>query len=469
MPESRNAAKKTLATLGLDYKSIHACPNDHVLFRKELAKEVHCPQCHASRYREDVQGNKVPAKVLRHYPLIPRIKHMFRCKEIAGLMSWHAKNKSIDGMMRVPTDSPAWKHIETKWPWFEREPRHLRLGLGTDGVNPFGLRLTKWSTWPVVLVNYNIPPWMSIKKGHLILSLLIPDKRKVKDMSVYLAPLIKELQDLWTGIKVVDNSRKGHHKVFNARAILMWTMHDYPGYGDVSKYSVQGYHAYPICGPQLQARHSTHLSKIVYEGHTRFLPMDHPMRGRDKMPIPTRMIVANWKKAWDDARDTTTVTGGQRPSIKVAQNGFVVVDSTRLWKNQDDTFVFPNQCDQVFYYPMHGDTNWKYVIDVAPHATRVLQSTQELSTIDDVNRILDDNDDDTFEEGGSFSDAELEYSSTSTDGSAFESENSFLNAFELDTNTDEIDTFSHTSIGLNLEIVLKIDHEDLYADITYVP
>ncbi|MCO5549938.1 hypothetical protein L7F22_003415 [Adiantum nelumboides] len=354
MPESRNAAKKTLATLGLDYESIHACPNDHVLFKKELAKEVHCPQCHASRYREDVQGNKVPAKVLRHFPLIPRIKHMFRCKEIAGLMSWHANNKSIDGMMRVPADSPAWKHIETKWPWFEREPRHLRLGLGTDGVNPFGFRSTKWSTWPVVLVNYNIPPWLSIKKGHLILSLLIPGKRKVKDMSVYLAPLIEELQDLWTGIKVVDNSRKGRRKVFNARAILMWTMHDYPGYGDV------------------------------------------------------------------------------------------------------------------FYYPMHGDTNWKYVIDVAPRATRVLQSTQELSTIDDVNRILDDNDDDTSEEGGSFSDAKLEYSSTSTDGLAFEPENSFLNAFELDTNTDDIDTFSHSSIGLNLEIVLEIDHEDLYADITSV-
>ncbi|MCO5603700.1 hypothetical protein L7F22_057851 [Adiantum nelumboides] len=170
-----------------------------------------------------------------------------------------------------------------------------------------------------------------------------------------------------------------------------------------------------------------------------------------------------------DVKWYATVTGGQRPSIKVAQNGFVVVDSIRLWTNQDDTFVFPNQRDQVFYYPMHGDTNWKYVIDVAPRATRVLQSTQELSTIDDVNRILDDNDDDTFEKGGSFSNAKLEYSSTSTDGSASESKNSFLNAFELDTNTDEIDTFSHSSIGLNLEIVLEIDHEDLYADIISVP
>ena len=70
-------------------------------------------------------------------------------------------------------------------------------------------------------------------------------------MSIYLAPLIDELQDFWKGIEVVDKSRRGHRNIFNCKAILMWSMHNYPGYGDVSKYSVQGYHACPICGPQL--------------------------------------------------------------------------------------------------------------------------------------------------------------------------------------------------------------------------
>ena len=99
MPESRNKVKKTLGPLGLYYESIHACSNDHVLLRKEFANVVLCPRCDASRYQEDVQGNKVPSKVLRHFPLIPCIKHMFRCKEIASLMSWNADNKSIDGTM----------------------------------------------------------------------------------------------------------------------------------------------------------------------------------------------------------------------------------------------------------------------------------------------------------------------------------------------------------------------------------
>ena len=125
--------------MGLDYKSIHACPNDHVLFRKELANETKCPKWHASHYREDVQGDMIPHKVLRHFPLLPCIKRMFRCKGIANLMSWHASNKSTDGRMCVPSDSLAWKHVDEKWPELKGDPRHLCLGLASHGVNPFGL------------------------------------------------------------------------------------------------------------------------------------------------------------------------------------------------------------------------------------------------------------------------------------------------------------------------------------------
>ena len=42
---------------------------------------------------------------------------------------------------------------------------------------------------------------------------------------------------------------------------------------------------------------------MVYEGHTRFLPMDHPMRGRDRRQVPSRMTVSDWKEAWDDGKE----------------------------------------------------------------------------------------------------------------------------------------------------------------------
>jgi len=50
------------------------------------------------------------------------------------------------------------------------DSRNVRLGLTADGFNPFG----NMSTWPVMLVPYNLPPWMCMKQTPFILSLVIP-------------------------------------------------------------------------------------------------------------------------------------------------------------------------------------------------------------------------------------------------------------------------------------------------------
>lgn len=87
------------------------------------------------------------------------------------------------------------------------EPRNLHLGHGMDDMNTFGLHSTSWSRWPVVLVNDKILPWRTIKKGHLLLALLVLGKYKAKNMDVYMAPLIQERQTLWMGIQVFNISR----------------------------------------------------------------------------------------------------------------------------------------------------------------------------------------------------------------------------------------------------------------------
>ena len=69
------------------------------------------------------------------------------------------------------------------------------------------------------------------------------------------------------------------HRALNLRAILMWTMHDFPGYGECSGLATSGYHACPLCGPAINARYSHSLKKVVYEGHKIFLPIDQPLRG----------------------------------------------------------------------------------------------------------------------------------------------------------------------------------------------
>ncbi|KAL3699461.1 hypothetical protein R1sor_017483 [Riccia sorocarpa] len=206
LPSNRYQAKKLISRLSLDYKIIHACPNGCVLFRGEYSNCDLCPQCGSNRYKL-VGRSQVPAKILRHFPVIPRMKRMFRVKTIAELMRWSSENKSTDGKVRHPSDSLAWKHFEQLYPHFALEPRNLHFGLALDGVNPFSDKSTTWSTWPVLLINYNLPPWLATKKFFLHMALLIPGKESVRssNIDVYLQPLIEELQELWRGVPVTDD------------------------------------------------------------------------------------------------------------------------------------------------------------------------------------------------------------------------------------------------------------------------
>ena len=83
IPSSYQEAKRLIRALGLGYDSIHVCPNNCVLFRKKFEKMDKCPICDASRWKDEKEGKKIPEKVLRHFPLIPRLKRMFASKQIA--------------------------------------------------------------------------------------------------------------------------------------------------------------------------------------------------------------------------------------------------------------------------------------------------------------------------------------------------------------------------------------------------
>jgi hypothetical protein len=89
-------------------------------------------------------------------------------------MDYHACNRSGDGVLRMPVDGYAFKEIEEKWSIFKDEPRNVRLSLAADGVNPFGELRSIYSMWPIFVINNNIPPWMSIKREHIMLTMIVP-------------------------------------------------------------------------------------------------------------------------------------------------------------------------------------------------------------------------------------------------------------------------------------------------------
>jgi hypothetical protein len=100
-----------------------------------------------------------------------------------------------------------------------------------DGMNPHSFQNTKYFVWPIVVINKNIPLWFSVK-NELILALIVPGRKQVKNMDVYLKPLVDELKELWEGIYVYDVSRPITTDMsFTLYGICSYTTHDYPGLG----------------------------------------------------------------------------------------------------------------------------------------------------------------------------------------------------------------------------------------------
>ena len=90
---SHYAAKTLTATLGLAYTTIHACERGCVFFRGLHKDALSCPKCGGRRYRDEAR-RCFPVKVLRRFPIIPRLQRMFRNPSISKLMVWHAANRS---------------------------------------------------------------------------------------------------------------------------------------------------------------------------------------------------------------------------------------------------------------------------------------------------------------------------------------------------------------------------------------
>ncbi|GKB22594.1 hypothetical protein Tco_0861995 [Tanacetum coccineum] len=61
-------------------KKIHAYEHDCCLFRGDDNKDLDfCPVCNTSRWKDsNTPGKKVPKKVLRYFPIIPRLQRLYK-------------------------------------------------------------------------------------------------------------------------------------------------------------------------------------------------------------------------------------------------------------------------------------------------------------------------------------------------------------------------------------------------------
>lgn len=203
------------------------------------------------------------------------------CSETFVAMRWHAIERPNDGNIRHPADGEAWKHFDSLYPNFSNDPRNVRLGLSSDGFNPFRTMSISHGTWPIMLINYNLSPWICIKPEYIMLSMIIPGPSSPgKNIDMYLQPLIVELNELWEG--GVETYDAVTNQTFPLRATLMWTISDFPALAMLSGWSTKGRWACPTCNHGTSSQYLKHSRKMCYMGHRAFLSTDHPFRREKK-------------------------------------------------------------------------------------------------------------------------------------------------------------------------------------------
>ena len=115
-----------------------------------------------------------------YFPITPRLQRLYSSDVTTSHMRWHNEHEQTDGVMNHPSDAVAWKHFDDIHLDFASDSRNVRLGLSIDGFQSFGQSGQQYSSWPIILIPYNLPPWMCMKKAYMFLTVIVPGPKNPK-------------------------------------------------------------------------------------------------------------------------------------------------------------------------------------------------------------------------------------------------------------------------------------------------
>ena len=73
------------------------------------------------------------------------------------------------------------------------------------------------------------------------------------------------------------------HLLFQLCAALMWTVHDFPTYANMSGWSTKGKFVRPCCASETDSQYLKHGHKLCHMRHRRWLDSDHEFREKDTL------------------------------------------------------------------------------------------------------------------------------------------------------------------------------------------
>jgi hypothetical protein len=118
--------------------------------------------------------------------------------------------------------------------------------MSTDGMNPF-MNSSTHSTWPIVLMILNLPPWLCNKQKYIMMSGLILGPQQLgNDIDTYFRPMVEDLKEPWynDGVQVWDEHKREY---FGLKSILFVTDSDSPVAHNLSEQSKKVGYRYPHC------------------------------------------------------------------------------------------------------------------------------------------------------------------------------------------------------------------------------
>lgn len=118
--------------------------------------------CFYTKNRSKV--DRISSEVLCYFPLTKRMQQFHTTEDITKSIRWHAQDRVDDGKLRNPTDVEAWMYLDHIFFTFRQNSQKVRLGLASNGFNPFGINSSGCLTWHVILMPYNMPTWICMNQ-----------------------------------------------------------------------------------------------------------------------------------------------------------------------------------------------------------------------------------------------------------------------------------------------------------------
>jgi len=153
------------------------------------------------------------------------------------------------------------------------DPRDVALGISLDGVTYFSRR--QHSVWPVILVNYNLPPKVRTRRDRILCYGVIPGT--VKNLDSYLIPLHNELNELAKGAVTLDPWAE---EMFWQHVYLILGFGDYLGISKLTR--MKGHNGLHPC------RFCEILGIRAEGGKVYYVPLYRPEGSVDPANLPMR-------------------------------------------------------------------------------------------------------------------------------------------------------------------------------------